>query len=434
MNYLLKRGTNYYYQRRIPRNVEYSDCLELLNHKTIFQKSLRTSSLRKAKFEATKLNVWFESLLEESVSGQFDAGQYYSRLIAQKGIDPNEARGFTLERIEENTKCSFDWEPGQAVPKFSEQTARELQKLKDAEKGKPSLSLIRMADECVADLKADGRTNRKSIPGKIKPAARWLLKCNDEVDLDLLSIKPSMVHRAMKFSMRELNLTASTVNSHINALRTLWKFARFNYDIEASNPFAEARVKGKVKSYQRFLPQEISELYKAAHPSIRLAIKIGATTGARISEVVTMKAIEDADTGDLYWSIRPNGDGKTANSTRVIPVHPRLLSEVSEGFQLGISDRQLSRLMKKVIEELKQLDLFDRSGSGKLSFHSFRAHVASELLYTHGYKPEEVELFTGHRPQGSDIKKKSTVHTYIQCPSKDILKKMASELCWPFEN
>lgn len=434
MNYLLKRDSGYYYQRRVPKCLSNSTVARQLTSKKIFQTSLKTTSLREAKFQAAKINSWFESLLADINAETFDAGKYFYRLVHHDALSKEDARCMTIERIEEETGFSFSRDPEEALPEITAAAKHAINQLQAAESGRLSLSLQSIGNECIDDLMQEGSTNKKSIPGKIKPAIQWFLKSNELSDINLIDIKPSMVNRAMKFSARDLKLKASTVNGHINALRTVWKFARFNYDVDTDNPFTGARAKGKPESYQRFLPEEIAALYQLANPKIHLAIKIGATTGARLNEVLTMQVIRDEESNELYWSIKPDGDGKTLNSTRVIPVHPKLVPEIQEGFRLELSDRDLSRHMKAAVNEIKARNLVDPNGTGRLSFHSFRSHVASELLFTHGYKPEEVELYTGHRPQGSEIKRKRTVHTYIQCPSKDILRNMASNLCWPFEN
>jgi integrase len=434
MQYITKRNSIYYFQRRIPKELSREPIADLLTSKKLFQTSLKTTNRKIALHKAAQLNLWFEEQLRLLRKPKLEADNVFLSLTQDTEV-PREidARQLVIEWIENEYKFSFDREPNQTLRSIPSEVRIALDRLKSAENGKKYLSLIQIAKECVEDMAQEGKVNKKSIPGKVIPAAKWLLSCLDLTDIELTKIETKHVKAAMRFSKNQKGLAPATINGHLCALRALWQFAHEDYSLPAQGPFTKMSSKGKSESYRRFYPEEIFQLYQLADDLIKPAIMIGATTGARISEATTMKAIRDSSNGRLYWSIKPDGDGKTASSTRVIPVHPKL-AFVTEGYSLEVTSRTLTRHMRAAVDSLIKSGKLRTEHSGKLSFHSFRSHVASELAHSQGYRPDQIELFTGHRAQGSELKRKSTVHIYIQSPSKNLLEQMVDGLCWPFEN
>ena len=427
-NNITKRGNHFYYQRRIPKELSKKAVSAKLSGKKLYQVSLKTNELNEARLKAAKINLWFEEQLH-TARNQSDPALIYRSLIDNK-LNPIDAFSLSLEAIEAQHNFSFERNPGD-LPQVSIDALDALRRLRRASEGATSKDLNQLAEECKKDLIESEIGGKKGLQGKIKPAIKWLHDALGKNILYLEDLKPRDIKNAVRLTQREGLLSSSTISGHLRALRAIWKFSKVEYDLTFRSPFEDISIKVTSNSYDRLYPDEINTLHSLADPEIQLAIKIGATTGARISEVTSMSAIKDSQSGKLFWSIKPNGDGKTKNSTRVIPVHPRLLSEINDGFTLDVSERTLPRKMRHAMTNLKDLlGIKDRS----LSFHSFRSHVASELVYSLGYKPEEVELYTGHCPQGSLIKRKGAVHTYIQCPSEDILQGMANNLCWPFKN
>lgn len=427
-NNITKRGNHFYYQRRIPNELSKKSHNSKLFGKKLYQISLKTSVPNEARLKAAKMNLWFEEQLH-LVRNHTDPASVYRSLIDDK-LDPMDAFSLSLEAIEEDYGISFEREQGESVD-IPNNAKLALKRLRKAAEGSLQKDLRQLGDECKRDLLEAGVISKKGLLGKLNPAIRWL---HDAMGVDVLyldDLKPRDVKNAVRLTYRAGLLASSTISGHLRALRAIWKYAKVEYDLAYRSPFDDISIKVKSDSYDRLFPDEIDTLHNLADPEIRLAIRIGATTGARISEVASISTVKDTPTGQLFWSIKPNGDGKTKNSTRLIPVHPRLLGEISEGFSLGISGRTLSRKMKDAMTMMKaQLGITDR----KLSFHSFRSHVASELAFTNKFTTKEIELYTGHRSQGSEIQRKRTIDTYIQCPSKNTLVKMARQLCWPFKN
>lgn len=436
MNYITLRGSTYFFQRRVPQILSENPKYPEFFGKKLFQRSLQTPSRRLAKSKAASLNAEFEKVILNATNNELDVARIFS--LAKQDLsesDALDARTLTLNEIESHFNFSFDREPNEALS-LPKHIKNALEQLAQAESGKKVYSLREMALLCKEDLILEGNTNKKGILGKIEPAAHWLLNLMEVEDVDMLAIKPSKVKTAIRRSLNDLNLSASTINGHINALRKIWKVFVVQHDITAVSPFAEMRAKGKSNHWDRFFPEEITKMYHIADDQLKIAIKIGATTGARASEAVSMKVIECENSQNMFWSIKPDGDGKTANSTRIIPVHPKLISEIYPGFKLPISQRTLSRKFSNLIKDMAQREEFrssqQSSESRKLSFHSFRSHVASELAFTGRFNPEEIGLYTGHKGQNSKLMR-GALGIYIQTPSEDVLSAMAQSLCWPFD-
>lgn len=436
MNYITLRGSTYFFQRRIPQILSENPKFPEFFGKQLFQRSLQTPSRRLAKSKAASLNAEFEKVILNAMNNELDVARIFS--VAKQYLsepDAIDARTFTLNEIESHFNFSFDRESNETLS-LPKHIKTALDQLTQAESGKKFYSLREMALLCKEDLILEGNTNKKGILGKIEPAVEWLLNLMEVEDIDLLEIKPSQVKTAIRRSLNDLNLAASTINGHINALRKIWKVSVVQHDITAVSPFTGMRAKGKSNPFDRFFPEEIAKMYRYADGDLKMAIKVGATTGARASEALSMEVIECENSQKLFWSIKPDGDGKTANSTRIIPVHPKLIPEVYPGFKLPISQRTLSRKFSKLIEDMTQREEFRGSQQSseprKLSFHSFRSHVASELTFAGRFNPEEIALYTGHKGQNSKLMR-GALGIYIQTPSEDVLSAMAQSLCWPFD-
>lgn len=130
---------------------------------------------------------------------------------------------------------------------------------------------------------------------------------------------------------RKTEVSAASVQREVTGIRAFWSYLRSREEIsaDAPDPFADLRYKEKKKGAakakrQRFTPQELSALYKAARTAkdeeLADLIALAAYTGARREELAALK-IEDAKGG---WITIHEGQAKTEAGGRDVPVHPKI--------------------------------------------------------------------------------------------------------------
>jgi integrase len=157
------------------------------------------------------------------------------------------------------------------------------------------------------------------------------------------------------------------------------------------NPFKDI-VKGLGKkhnggreTYHPFTGDELKAVFKAldGRDDLKAAAMVSLFSGLRLSEVFKVVRMK-VDGVDCY--VLPDGQGKTDNAARVIPVHPRLADVViPEGLKASAASVAFGR-------KLDSLKL----GDGKV-FHSLRKNFAGALEHMHCPELTAVRLL-GHSP------------------------------------
>lgn len=246
----------------------------------------------------------------------------------------------------------------------------------------------------------------KTTISKIWLAYNRLIKFNDGKDLLVSSIKPSLVFRHIE-DLRLSGFSSVTVSNDLSYLNLTFKYVHMLGYLEADaiNPFIGHSFEafdGPVVR-QSFTPSQIELLLREAKDDLDLtqAIYVAYYTGARIDEIFTARIIQRDD--HMAFSIKESG-GKTASSTRIIPVSTHLSTALTN---LGIGLKHNTYLSWKSktsaslgarFARLKKLVL-EREGilghADKLVFHSFRHGFITDL-FQKLYPEIMISELTGH--------------------------------------
>ena len=174
-------------------------------------------------------------------------------------------------------------------------------------------------------------------------------------------------------------VSGATVYGHISRLKTLWEYAYRHAWIKGDNPFDRHTI-------------NTTKDRKMKQPSMRLVTWLGLYTGARISELISIKltAIKEED-GLLMIGIALDHKGKTQAASRSIPIPSRcieLLNSVKVEAESSSSeylfhdlvthrdDGRLAYGATKSFGRLKKQHITTRSDKG---FHSFSVMMATAL-------------------------------------------------------
>jgi len=102
--------------------------------------------------------------------------------------------------------------------------------------------------------------------------------------------------------------------------------------------------------------------------------------------------------------------GKTSQSTRAVPLHPSL--NLPEGFSFrSLANRTVTKQFKQLRESCIADSVHELTGKPrKLSFHSFRTTVITELTVKHRFNEKVVGAITGHLAGNSRV---GSIQAYI---------------------
>ncbi len=260
---------------------------------------------------------------------------------------------------------------------------------------------------------------------------KTLGKYNRSVDvfLDHLQIKDIPIasirrKQVVGFSMDMQAVKAgSTVSNYLTFLSEIWQMARDLELLEGENPFRGHRVKNDKQRYRPWSEAELKDLHELLPESDRLMLRIGVYTGARLDEIHTLtpediREVETDQGNVLCFHLKPKGDGKNTNATRIVPVHPALLDDLKEfkGYQ-GTSDAYSKRFGK-----VKAKYLGDEN-SRQYCFHSIR-HTLSTALHRAGIDELIISYVTGHSNPG----RSEAGRTYIHGPTLRQMEKALEKL------
>lgn len=209
---------------------------------------------------------------------------------------------------------------------------------------------------------------------------------------------------------RKTEVSAATVQREVTGIRAFWGYLRSRDEIpaEAPDPFADLRYRERKKDAarakrQRFTPQELSALFKAARDAgdqpLADLIALAAYTGARREELAALR-IEDVNDG---WITIHEGQAKTEAGGRDVPVHPkiapilrRLRGKRTGGFVFeGLDEDRYGKRGDALGKRFSRLKTAMGHPSTK-TFHSIR-HTVVSLLEGAGVPENLTADIVGHR-------------------------------------
>lgn len=131
-----------------------------------------------------------------------------------------------------------------------------------------------------------------------------------------------------EFGGRKKGLSASTVNRHLAALKTLWDWARKRGHCAGDNPFegfhTKLRAGVNVSPYVAWEAAELNILFKLPpkRQDLLEVILVGLHSGMRLDEIasLTWGQVRKADGVSFFQVV----DAKTPAGNRQVPIHPAL--------------------------------------------------------------------------------------------------------------
>lgn len=394
--YVILIGNTYYFRRRRPKALE--EHPRYKNKPDILKLSLRTDSKREAERLAATMNRDIERDLRNWRTCPAGAYAEFYRLSPEliqldEKASPEECEGLELSR-------------------------------KD-----PLCSLTNAVSAIRRELKIDGKASPKSTYGKMKAALKWWIELSSGSD-DLDSITRGQV-KTLLLKAREIgSLKNSTINNHLTHLSKAWQHAEDCEVVSGKNPFSNHKLPNDSVSYDALKYDEIQAMHrKAPCAQSRLAIEILATTGMRIGELCDVQVDMNSQAGPIF-RVKMETPGKTAASSRVLPIHDRLVPKL-KGFNNQFNERSVGRWIRDLIKECvtEKTDPLTNKPR-KLSTHSFRSSVSTHLVHEGGFEQIVAADYTGHDVRGAANALGNS--SYIGLASIEKKREMLYSLPWVF--
>lgn len=425
-------GGNWWLHYRIPqRYAQLPDCVD---YKGILPKNFHTDSLREAK----RLRDQFLRRLDAQADDHYATWHRHkpeaptplihpARVlknplsIIPKAINPN------VERVNAILARGSMLLGENPQPKKLEAIANREREAAYAlfnSKRNTGRSLKQLTKLVVRESETQGKA-KKTIY-KIKRGSSWFIDNILQSDIDIDQIQFDQV-RELIIDELIAGVAGSTLKGHLYGLRQIWKRAKQSGLVSGDCPFVDHSIPINSKSYDPFSYEEIYGLFEMADGELKLLIHAGATTGARINELLTAEVKTPSTFEHPCWFLKFRQKGKTAQSTRVVPIHWSL--DVEDGFQFQLKYRTALEQMRKLQLQVLGTPKNELNGElRKLSFHSLRSTVITELVVKHSINDKVVGGVTGHHGGGNS--KSGSLRGYINADDLHEKKKVVDLLPW----
>jgi integrase len=221
-------------------------------------------------------------------------------------------------------------------------------------------------------------------------------------------------------------VAGSTLNGHLYGLRQVWDRAKKSKIVTGDNPFSSHGIPKESVSYSPFSSEEVMALYDVANDELKLLIHAAATTGARMGELLTGEVRTPTTFNKPCWFFKFKDKGKTEQSTRVVPLHSSLV--LPEGFTFKLTDRTVTRQFKELRDRIITNNIDECTGKPrKLSFHSFRTTLITELVVRQGISEKVVGAITGHL---AGSMKMGSITSYINSDDLELKSQTVDRIKW----
>ena len=282
-------------------------------------------------------------------------------------------------------------------------------------------TLLSAAALLTSEYEADHRAKKDTA--KITTATKKFLAWLGQDDILLRQILPRHVKKYVRYA-RDEGIPKNTFSAEIGKLKQIYAIAMEEGRLatDSISPFSAVTLKGftPAKPKASYTPEHAEILAKEAASKKRkdVLINVGVSyyTGMRSSELYGC-VIREVD-GVSCFHIK---DGKTASSTRNVPLHDHLLEWLKEGGNLpdigsGFNWASPTKPeFNKAFNRFSDAYLLKKHGvsedAGKLSHHSFR-HGMCTRLFEAGYSELEVAHVVGHSAE--TVGRTEASKTYIK--------------------
>ncbi|WP_158538138.1 tyrosine-type recombinase/integrase [Corallincola holothuriorum] len=376
--YLKKRGNIWWYRRRVPASLQH-----LYPNQTDIIKSLHTDSLKLARLRRDEITA--------TISAQLSSSYDPDRIRFKALVDQ-------LRKEDPETMWELEY---QGFSNKSTEDERE----KDLVAAAAYNHVVHGQKEAYTQtlretlLSWKVRNNKKPADtlNKVTQAVDSFLRHIRQNDIALLSIHKKQVVAYVE--SLSTDFSQSTISSRLSRLRSVWKHAYQQGDIEKErSPFHSLDLshfssqQGEKK--QLFSALELQSILNAdLQSNLHDLVRLGLYTGARIGELcnVQIEDITNTEHGYLMRIIQ----GKTASASRIIPIPKQACSIVTE---------RLNSRSKGSLIELEGKDAsrtFSRFKTAHITtdkartFHSLRVHYVTAAQRA-GIKEFEAASIVGH--------------------------------------
>jgi hypothetical protein len=331
--YLTLRGKSYLFKYRIPKH--------LLPHwkgKNPHTATIPTDSLVQAKQIRDQLLTKIQSCgipssYEDTVSNLLAEIEQFTMDNPHLQDAEGDYRSIEIDKILDK-------------PKPDEHDQLHLDALAER-RPKSHSGLLYLTNE-VAKLKISEGLAPSTIE-KLRCATRWYLRCIGKKDVQITEVTKATVASALVHSK---HLSGGAKDGHLIYLSAIWDHAvELELVTDSKKPTKKHRYLRDKESYDPYTKAEVYALYRGAGEGSELQrmIAIAMTTGMRFSEILDAEILTSE--GIQYWAIKYKSKGKTATSTRTIPIHNSLLAEMDK-YRVPIrrGRQSLSHQMKALID------------------------------------------------------------------------------------
>jgi len=422
--HLQLRGNVWWLYYKIPKRLKSLPQFE--HHPAIYAQSLKTDSLVKAR---RLRNTIIHNLNDVPV----DPHEAWEKVITKRSEEFKEYNrhldgNITYEDLlqdeiltEASNKSGINKLTGHPLELTEEQQVKLDVLAKNIPEKKKGL--VFLTNKVTQESKAIGQAPKTLL--QIKRASNWLLEQLYQNDINITLIEYDQVH---SFVIQELNtgVAPMTVNGYLSGLRKVWNRAKESKIVSGDNPFSNHKIGKRSQSYDPFTYDEIFTLYDNANDNLKTLIHAGATTGARLNELLTAEVKTVSTFDSPCWLFKFKDRGKTAHSTRVVPLHPSL--NLPDGFSFNISSSTIDSQFRNLRKEILGEPIHELTGNPrKLSFHSFRSTVVTYLTADKRINEKVVGSITGHLGGGGSA---GSIRTYINPDDLQMKLDLVSQLPW----
>lgn len=404
--YLQLRGRVYWLYYRIPKKLALLPQFENL---TYYTQSLQTDSLVMARRARDTIIARFNTNVGDEYAAWQDAVLARSEQFIQHNPDGHPETTYASiesEAILDAARQRYGTDPSTGEPlQLSASQQIQLQVLSGRPNARHS-SILGLLDTVVSEKIKSGHS--LSTINKLKNSVSWFLQRMSATNMQIADITYGSVHNLV---MTE-PCSSSTMRGYLNSMNLLYSAAyRFRYVTEKTSPFVGFTLDDDRQSYDSYTKQEIYDLYNASTGPLRLFIHAAATTGCRISEILAADIRTPAGFSMPCWMIQFRTKGKNAGATRIVPVHPSIdISLYEHGY--GKSSRWISDHLSRLVDAVIVDKINPDTGKPrKLSAHSFRSSLITELVINKHVSESLVGAISGHVAGRSIGAMRTYVHT-----------------------
>jgi integrase len=373
--HLKKRGEIWWYQRRIPKDLQ-----DQFSGESTIAKSLGTGDIREARLQRDILNG---KLQERKFNAPSVNRHRFLELVQSMSEDKDNApeswdEAYYLEQIQGKTKDIAVDEPYTPI---DDEVFLHAYTTVNGRADHRSKYRITIKEALTNWSNQKRKTVSADSINKAKKSVDGFLKYLTIYDIQLEDITKRQVNNYIELLLTKY--TTSTARGYISRLRSIWNYCERLSEVTTACPFDNHSFAGGTETVKKksFTLQEINlikERISDEEPVKQLLVKLAVFTGCRISELCNLQVkhvISEGDIDAIYIE-----KGKTDAATRVVPLTSELgerlkvlaESKSADDLLLGLDGKAMSRWFSRIKTAHVSKDTAK-------TFHSFRVMFSTAM-------------------------------------------------------